>query len=1067
MRPILRSIMKILKSEGGSSKYRGLGLGAFAAIVAIGSASFYYQNSGNEPSAASPLGAVTVETTAKSAQTIKPAEHNAATCGHDHSADKSVVKVIPQVVVSDDLDLVNSKVGEVMELAFGDELKVSGKVNMNKEVVGGRKAIGMTLDAQGSYLYWLEDLQGGVIGNVVLKQDDGNQVYKFKHQDGVWSFEKIPFKNYVCASGGKDKDAGFRRAIEAPIPPKIAQVAVAATPPVLNSFPSAQSVLYLDFDGETVVGTRWNEGFGDIVAAPSNYTVDGMRDIWHQVSEDMRPFKLNVTTDRSVFDSTPVNKRMQVIFTPTQDFYPTPGVLGVAYLKSFYDGSIDPCWAFETIPSESGIVASHETGHTFGLNHDGINGLEYYSGNGTWGPIMGNPFDQIASWSIGDYQGSTNTSENDLAIIDAKSAPYRDDDYGDTNAAAFILSDDSGSGMVDLTGNIEKTNDVDVFKFTTSGGSTDLDILPNPNLPNPNYVNANLQVTLYDEAGTQVAQSTDPGYGAKITENLAGGVYFLHVEGVGDGDVNVSGFTDYGSLGIYQLAGTITGLGGGSVEIIQPSIANASIIYGNGLVLEADVSGSIESITWAQVSGTNGGVVQFTSTDEKLTHATFTSPGLYTVKITLVSNGITAEATVQVSVEGDGDVQLFPNRGPDVKITSTGEFYSSQGLLIGSVTDDGVPTVSPPSLEWVVVEGDASISSPNASSTIINFANSDPNLVALESSDGEIRTFKLADVVSVFEQREMLKVGQNARWFIPKNDTLGLTWTASGFDDSLWGLADLGIGYNTKLDYVHFLGETGDIEGAMRKKSPSELIRIPFSLPSAAYVDGAKFVVHYNDGFVLYLNGHEIIRRNTPTGTLSWNSTAPESRTLGDVVIADEIDLAEHAAHFVMGENILAIHGLNDSKGDKAFLIDPSLKVGIIASGYLLFTEEYGLDLLPDGDEDLDGMTNLEEHALRTDPTVADAYDPLQPQPNGIMQVKLPIDVPQDVDYIIEQTTNLTTWTEVASKKGKGDWVGTGLNVSVLSIGAEYITYKLQSLEVVPSAFFRLRYELRGPELTP
>ena len=56
-----------------------------------------------------------------------------------------------------------------------------------------------------------------------------------------------------------------------------------------------------------------------------------------------------------------------------------------------------------------------------------------------------------------------------------------------------------------------------------------------------------------------------------------------------------------------------------------------------------------------------------------------------------------------------------------------------------------------------------------------------------------------------------------------------------------------------------------DVESAMKGVNPSIFVRIPFNVANPAAIETLKLKMKYNDGFAAYLNGTEIIRRNTPT----------------------------------------------------------------------------------------------------------------------------------------------------------------------------------------------------------
>src|SRR5215831_16782325 len=86
-------------------------------------------------------------------------------------------------------------------------------------------------------------------------------------------------------------------------------LATTAQVPVYSSYPSASAVIFLDFDGQTVNGTSWNIS-GPIVCGPANLTNDQITEVFNRVSEDYRPFDVNITTDSTKYFAAPANKRM-------------------------------------------------------------------------------------------------------------------------------------------------------------------------------------------------------------------------------------------------------------------------------------------------------------------------------------------------------------------------------------------------------------------------------------------------------------------------------------------------------------------------------------------------------------------------------------------------------------------------------------------------------------------------------------------------------------------------------------------------------------------------------------
>ena len=876
-------------------------------------------------------------------------------------------------LVSASQSIYQSKPGDRLKLNFGDELVLDARVKVNKTFPGRQQSVSMQLIGRNGSVYWLKKADGSIMGNIILKEDGKNIVYEYSGQEGDWLVRQISQQQFVCSSGETDQDIGLPVS-DAPFVP----AGQAGIIPLLNSLPGADAVVYIDFDGEVVSGTRWANG-ETINAEPAGFDEDRIRQVWEEVSEDMRPFKINVTTDRAVFDAAAQNKKMMCIVTPTTDAFPGSG--GVAYFNSFYDGSVDPCWCFNRSVGSCAQTVSHEIGHTFGLSHDGLtsqNDPTYHRGNGTWGPIMGAPFGlNVVTWSDGNYEGNTNT-EDDLAIIDARSANFRDDQYGDSAADGFDLAGETGEEAVGIVGVIETPDDVDVFSFTTRGGSVTLAVEPEGvAIGGSKFVtNMNVRVQLYNEAGDLLVEDDpDNSYAASITTELEAGNYTFHVEGANSGSPDVSGFSDYGSIGQYGLTGDVEGLGGLIVEINQPQLEEVSIAAGNGLVVAASVIGGADSVMWRATGAPSGGVVTFDDANSKSARASFSAPGLYTLRFRASLDPIFTDKELKVSVETASQAKVYANRGPVVSIEPADLYFSREGLITGRVSDDGVPSTGQPAYEWKVISGTAEVPNIRAQRPSIVFNDNQPSLISLESSDGLIRTFAQAKVQSFYQQRTIVDQRATGRWFIPKNNDLGLDWTLPAFDDSSWNQGPTGFGYDQDSRYSAFIGNGTDLESSMKGQSSSAYLRIPFSLPQLDYVQGLELLVNYNDAFVAYINGVKVASRNAPGGALSWQSKAASARSKEAALFATEIDLMGVQGSLKTGENILAIHGMNNAAGDGDFLVNPVIQAELIASPFFTFLERYGLaldpDELPAGDHDGDNNINLVEHALDTDPTAA------------------------------------------------------------------------------------------------
>jgi uncharacterized repeat protein (TIGR01451 family) len=123
-----------------------------------------------------------------------------------------------------------------------------------------------------------------------------------------------------------------------------------------------------------------------------------------------------------------------------------------------------------------------------------------------------------------------------------------------------------------------------------------------------------------------------------------------------------------------------------------------------------------------------------------------------------------------------------------------------------------------------------------------------------------------------------------------------------------------------------------NVQSLMKNINPSCYVRMPFTASDVNTLSALTLNMKYNDGFVAWLNGVEIVRRNVPT-MLAFNSTATAARDISESLVAETIDLTPYLSSLVNGSNVLAIQAMNDVVSDNAFLVSPELfATGILRS---------------------------------------------------------------------------------------------------------------------------------------
>jgi hypothetical protein len=116
-----------------------------------------------------------------------------------------------------------------------------------------------------------------------------------------------------------------------------------------------------------------------------------------------------------------------------------------------------------------------------------------------------------------------------------------------------------------------------------------------------------------------------------------------------------------------------------------------------------------------------------------------------------------------------------------------------------------------------------------------------------------------------------------------------------------------------------------DVGSIMSNINASAYIRIPFTVPNPTNVSLLTLRVRYDDGFVAFVNGTQLLRVNAP-GTISYDSAATSTHSPLSV---EEFRLG--ADNLITGANVLAIQGLNRAANDTDFVIAAGLETTTIA----------------------------------------------------------------------------------------------------------------------------------------
>ena len=368
-----------------------------------------------------------------------------------------------------------------------------------------------------------------------------------------------------------------------------------STPPACSSRPGSPNTLYLNFSGYVVTGKAWNSWkFPVFEALP--YDLDGdittfnqyeqaqIVETWKRVSEDFKPFNINVTTVKPQ-DLETNNNVLHALITKNSDAkgrpMPSASAGGVAFLSVFGSSNASnksPAFSYYNnagkIASNLAEVISHEAGHNFRLSHDGLKAtpsVEYYGGHGkdqqSWGPIMGASYGKnFTQWTSGNLSyNKANNNQNDIAIIGGQTGTIADDVPATIADAPEIKTSAGKFSTKEFM--LGVNNDADVHKIVTDASTLDV-VVSSFKIPSSAAAGSNLglKAEILDSSGNTFAPPSINESGQNLARvvrnNLPPGTYYIRVSGTGCGNSTSSkptGFPADGSMGTYSISGSISG----------------------------------------------------------------------------------------------------------------------------------------------------------------------------------------------------------------------------------------------------------------------------------------------------------------------------------------------------------------------------------------------------------------------------------------------------------------------------------------------------------------------------
>jgi hypothetical protein len=159
-------------------------------------------------------------------------------------------------------------------------------------------------------------------------------------------------------------------------------------------------------------------------------------------------------------------------------------------------------------------------------------------------------------------------------------------------------------------------------------------------------------------------------------------------------------------------------------------------------------------------------------------------------------------------------------------------------------------------------------------------------------------------------------IAQNSTWkYLDNGTNQGTSWYSTSYNDDAWlsGPGKLGYGGDGELTTLSYGPD-------IHNKYITTYFRKSFQVTSSDISSGNLVIsLVRDDGAIVYLNGHEIIRSNISMGSIDYLTKA--SSAMNEPLESQYFEYAVNASFFVVGTNLLAIevHQYSATSADLGF----------------------------------------------------------------------------------------------------------------------------------------------------